>query len=432
MRPHALLFLALALLASPARADLQEDAARLARFYTEHGARVERVPPLFLERGQSRVLTLTAPREGDTGCVTLAILGVRTTELFVTREERESEPVEVPFPVPLRPEEAAAARTRSAGGAVGFTACGAERARLARVRIEMASARAALEIVAVRSESPPRPLREILPERASGPTAPRGDPGAPLEPRPLAERLARAEKRALAEGAASIERFAARAEALGTGRIAREIPPGCHRLELLADAPSTRPARHTDVDAEVHDAGGRVLARDVAELPDARLDFCVGEITQVSVSFAGAPGAVPVTLQHARFRLPVHLPARWGARARAGVASALRARRAPEPVEPALHEALGAQGATMLPLAVVPGRCYLAAAALARGEARLLRLSATLGDRVRRDDTLDRDGGVAVTFCAGPAETHVRLDLEARAPAAVWALGVWPMGAVAP
>lgn len=430
MRLPALLALALA--ASPARADLLDDAERLARFHAEHGARVERVAPLFLERGAIRVLTLTPPREGDLGCVTLSFLGVRTAEFFVSREERESAPAELSFPVPLRPEESAAPRTRSSGGALSVTACGAERARLSRVRVEMASARAALEIVAVRSESPPRPLREILPERASGPTAPRGDPGAPLEPRPLAERLGRAEKRALAEGASSIERLVVRAEALGTGRVARELPPGCHRLELLAEAPATRGARATDVDAEVHDAAGRVLARDVGELPDARLDFCVGEITQVSIAFAGAPGAVPVTLQHARWSLPARLPARWGARARAGVAWALRARRIIEPAEPTVHEVLGAQGSTMIPLAVLPGRCYLAAAALARGEARLLRLAATVGDRVRRDDTLERDGGVAVTFCAGPTDTHVRLDLDARAPAAVWALGLWPMGAVAP
>jgi hypothetical protein len=114
------------------------------------------------------------------------------------------------------------------------------------------------------------------------------------------------------------------------------------------------------------------------------------------------------------------------------VATALRARRVPEPAEPPVQEMLGAQGNTMIPISVIPGRCYLAAAALARGEGRHLRLSATLGDRVRRDDTLDRDGGVAVTFCAGPTEKHARLDLEVRAAAAVWALGIWPMGVVAP
>ncbi|APR81025.1 Hypothetical protein A7982_06372 [Minicystis rosea] len=411
--------------ASPAHADLGDDVERLVRAWSDDGAHVERLPPLFLEHRRARVLALKPPREGDAPCITIAAIGVRTTDFSVTREDRALEGAPDP-----RPDDAADRRLRSAGGAVVFTACGADRARLDRIRVEMATPRATVEIVAARSSAPLRELRELLPERAAGPLSPSGDPGGPLATRPLAERLARAERRARDDGAAQVDRVSGRAPANGAGRFDLELAPGCHRLEVMADALAA-PAPRPDVDAEARDTSGRLLARDRSDLPDARLDLCVGEITPVNVLFAGTRGAVPVVLVRARWVIPARISTRWGARARAGLASALLRRHAPDPPDPAIIEALGIQGVTSIPFEVQPNRCYLAALAMVRGDARSIRLSATIGDRVMRDEALDHPESAAVSFCTD-REGTARLEADVRANAGLWTVAVWPMGAAAP
>jgi hypothetical protein len=426
LRPcGAALLAGLLLAAAPARADLGDDAERLARAWAERDARVERLPPVFLEHGRARWIALAPPRDGDPPCLTVAVVGVRTTDFFLQRGDRAAD-------APAR-DEPNDAGLRSSGGAVTVSACGADRARLDRIRLELGAPRATLEIVTVRSAAPPRPLAEVLPERVAGPLAPRGDPGGPLTPRPLAERLARAEVRARGDGAAAVDRVTGRAALTGAGRFEVELVPGCHRLELLGEA-AEGPAllrRPTDIDAELRDAGGRVLARDRSDLPDARLDLCVGELTPVTAVFVGAAGAGPVILTHSRWAMPARVPARWGPRARAAFAATLLRRHAPDPAEAPVREVLGIQGITSIPLEVEPGHCYLAALALVRGEAHALRLTGILGDRALRDDAVDHAESASVTFCA-EHETVARLDADVRATSAFWALAVWPMGAAAP
>ena len=403
---------------APARADLAGDVERLVRAWSDRGARVERLPPVFLERGRARTLLVAPPREGDAGCTTVAAIGVRTTDFFMTREAAGA----------ADDDATPSARKRSAGGTAVVSACGADRTKLDRLRVEMASPRATIELVTVRSADRPRELRQILPERATGPLAPRGDPGGPMVPRPLAERVLRAAQRARTDGAVDVERVAPRSIASGDGRIELELAPGCHRLEVLADP---GPGRAVDVDAEARDAGGKVLARDRSELPDARLDFCLGEITNISVVFSGAPGSAPVVVSRARWPIPARVPSRWGPRARAAFASTLRLRRAPDPPETATIEAIGVQGTTTIPIEVQPGRCYLAALAMARGDARMLRLSVAMGDHTARDDNAKQPEAVSASFCADE-ETTARLDVDARGGSVFWALAVWPMGALAP
>jgi hypothetical protein len=129
--------------------------------------------------------------------------------------------------------------------------------------------------------------------------------------------------------------------------------------------------------------------------------------------------------------MPARIPTRWGARARGGFASALFRRHAPDPPEPAIFESLGVQGPTTVHVEVQPGRCYLAALGVIRGEARSIRLSALVGDRVSRDDINDRAEGAALAFCAED-EVVARLDADVHGSYAWWSLQVWPMGAAAP
>jgi hypothetical protein len=252
-----------------------------------------------------------------------------------------------------------------------------------------------------------------------------------MEPGPLADRVTRAEQRKRADGAAEVTRTVVRAGEGGTGQAELALAGGCHRIDVMAEVPAVYPHRATDVDAEARDASGRVLARDRADVPDARLDFCLGEPGKVTIPFSGAAGAVAVTVSDGRWPLPDHLPARWGARARAGLAGALFRRHAPAPQEPPIFASLGAQGSTVVPVPLAPGRCYLAALATLRGETRQIRLAALVGDHGLRDDAIDRPEGVALSFCTG-SQDLARLDAEVRGNGVWWGLAVWPMGSASP
>ncbi len=402
----------------------------MARHWSDHGARVERLPPLFLDHARAQRLLL--PITFEPGCLTLALVAPRGAELAASPVADAAGSAARAL-LPLLPQAAAEdpLRRPSVAGVVTLERCGASRVELARVAIELTSARAAVELVVARAETPVADVRDILPERAAGPLAPRGDAGGPLEPGPLAERLARADRRAQRDDAAQITRTTVRAGREGAGQLDLAVAAGCHRVEVMAASPSSFPHRATDVDAEAHDPAGRLLARDHADVPDARLDFCVGEDGPVTITYGGAAGAVPVTFLDARWALPPHLPEAWGPRARAGFAAGLARRRAPAPQGEPVFQALGAQGPTSIPFALVPDRCYLVAMAVLQGEARSIRLAARFGDRVAHDATADHPEGVALTFCA-EGETVARFDADVRGAAPSWALAVWPLGTASP
>lgn len=443
-RPAALCC-ATAILAAalPAQADLTADVDRLTQQWKARGAEVTRLDPLFLERGRAKTLSTgpSAPAKinADKGCLTFAFLAVRTAEFFVEADDGRSpaltprkppSPLLAPLPThhpPLEDEH----RQKSSGGASLASRCGKDRDDLRRLTVEMSSARAAVEVLMVRSPLPLGEIRDVLSERAAGPIAPRGDPGGLIEPGPLPDRLARAERRARNDGAAKITRASMRSSLAGAGEFDAQLTAGCHRLEVMAEVPTIVPRRATDIDAEVRTPDGRMLARDRAEVPDARLDVCFGETTLVEIPFTGASGAVSVTLADAHWPLPAHVPTAWGARATAGFAGALLRRHAPDPKEPPVLETVGVQGVTQIPVEVTRGQCYLAAAALIRGDARTIRLSTRIGDRSPHDDATASVEGAALAFCADTEDTAL-IEVDARGNAPWWALELWPMGSAAP
>ena len=420
---------ALVLFEAPARAELPEDAERVRKKWSDQGAQVERPAPLFLEHG--RVRAVAVPARGTDGCTTVAVLGSRGTEFGVElRSGGEDPPLEkgmLPHLGAAGSREEDDPRTSVAGAAV-LSRCGKERAELAQITVEMRSARGALELVVARAPRPVAELREILPERVSGPVAPRGNPGTQGDPAPLADRVARAERRARAEGAEKVSQLVGRASAVGSGQFSVKLAEGCHRLDVMAESPQGMPRRATDVDAEVREAeNDRMITRDRAEAADARLDLCVGEAMKVDIPFLGAAGAMAVTLSDALWSLPPALPIHWGSRVRGGLAWALHRRRMPEPKGPPMFESIGVHGATSIPVEIEPGACYLAAVAMIRGESRGVRLAAEVGDRAAHDEVSDRPDSAAVAFCS-ESERHALLDVATRGNSLWWALSVWHLG----
>lgn len=425
---------------SHAHADLPEDSDRLVRLWTQRGARVERLPPFFLDHGQHQIVVPAiplAPRNTTDTCLTLAFLGVRTAEFLVGPDIQPKDLGDLFRPLPLLSQASLEKdhRTHSAGGVASLTRCNEGKDALARVALEMISAHAAVEGFLAMSDHPLGDLHDILPERGPGPVAPHGDTGGPIEPGPLGLRLVRAEGRARADGASQVTRVSLRADDAGAGEFTVQLADGCHRLEVMAEVPATIPRgphAPTDVDAEARDATGRVLARDRGDIPDAHLAFCLGEPGTVTVPFIGASGPAAVTLLDARWAMPPHLPRHFGARASGGFAAAMARRHAPTPTEDPIFESLGIQGSTTFRVEVQAGRCYFAAMALTRGESRAMRLSATLGEQIRHHDAgSGLAESVGFAFCA-EATALATFEADVRGNSPWWALSIWPMGSGMP
>jgi hypothetical protein len=417
-----------------ARADLAGEAARLASSWEREGQKVLRLPPAFVEHGRVKLFQIEPNGPGatfatsPTGCTAVALLGVRTAE-FTASPDRA-------LMIPRGSEDLASEddrRMKSSSGVALLGRCGAAQADLRRIVVDVTASRSTIEVVVAQGERGPTNVPEVLPERAVGPLAARGDSGATIDPGPLAARLARARVRALAEGAALVTTSPpVNANDTGAGSAILRLVAGCHRLDVFGEMPARAPHRPVDIDAEVRDLdSGRLLARDRADVPDARLDFCVGDTTRVEVSFVGAAEGAAVTISDGLFKIPARVPLSLGKRARGGLSWALHRRHAADPVEAPVIAALGVSGLTIVPFEVEPGRCYLGAVSVTKGDARAVRLSAEVDGHVAHDESADFTESAAIAFCAGTSRL-ARLEVEVRGTSPWWMLAVWPAGTTAP
>jgi hypothetical protein len=420
--------LALVLLAAPyAHADVAEDARRLADDWAGRSAQVERLSPIFTEHGQTRIVRI-APNpavDAKPGCVTVAFVGAQTVQ-FSAAPMRDGVPLEL---LPLPEGHPGGAREGdgvfSSLGVATISRCNEERSQLEHLVISMRSARGAIDTVVGRSAAPLGDARDVLTERVTGVVAPRGNPGRPIEPGPMPERVLQAEERARIEGAQTFVRVATVSSADGLGQTRLRLTEGCHRITVMGTVPQTFPHRATDIDAEARNEDGEVLAQDRSETPDARLDFCLGTTSRVTIVFGGAAGPVPIMVSDAGWSIPDTIPNHWGSRVRAGFAQAFLRRHLPAPASLPSAEVLGSSGTTMIPIALEPGRCYFAAAAVLRGEPRSIRVSATIADKFVREDAVDQPEGTGVTLCANRSET-ARIDVDARGNNVFWIFALFP------
>jgi hypothetical protein len=431
--------------ATPAAAELSDDAVALVRDWRRAGAEVLQMAPLFMSHGETRSVPVPPVLSTTEACLRVTILAERQVS-FVARSLGPSgfdprrhwlgglegllEDLEEAG------GEAREARSSQAGVAT-LDVCGRARARLGAVQVAMQSERGAVEVVFA-AHARERSLAEVdvvLPERAVGLEAPGGEGGVPLRLDALELRAARADKAARLDGARMVVRADTQASLEGNGSVLLKLSGGCHRLAVLADAddapalgaPGGGPPS-VDLDAEVRRPGADVaLAVDRAHAPDARLDFCLGDAERVELRFAGAPPGARVSVLDGYWPPPAGLPDGWGPEARAGLAWALFRQRAPEPASAPTTRLVGGAGVTILPVDVEPGRCYVAALALMRGEASAGRLTARVGGRSHYDDATDAVRSAAVSFCAQDEEL-AQLQVELRARAAWWLLTLWAVG----
>jgi hypothetical protein len=396
---------------------IRDAADRVASEWRKAGAVVERGPARFLYENETMTLTLPASNAGDKACTTIALLGARGLSFHAKVAGADDDAA----------SDDTQSRAASFAGILEIGECGDGAEPLERLRVTSDAGRGAIETVVGRSVKALPALRSVLPERTGGvlPPPPDAGPPPPLPSPPARADLA--ETRAKHDGAKIAPRASWTATNDGSGDAKVALEPGCHRVEVFAPVPRARDhvrRRRLDVDAEIRDGDDELLARDRTDNADARLEACVGEETASTVIFAGAPPGSELTVTHASWPIPSHLPTTWGPTPRARMARALLARRAGAPPEDAVALFAGPSGSTPIPIAVEPGACYLAVAAVTHGHAHGLGLRVALGARDARDErTSDDDAGV-VAFCARDQD-RARLEVEARGTSLAWGLALF-------
>ncbi len=395
-------------MAASARADLMADAELLIQGWSRQTATAARLTTVFLHDGESRDVRYPDDRTPARRCLSIAAVAERHVR-FTLAGAGSVEPLA---------SRAGVAVLTDCGGGVLTVAPSARR-----VELEIAQGRGAIEVIVATHAGALPPPEVWLAERAVGPVgADDASPGAlPLAPQ--SARVARARRSAVVDGATTIVPLTLAASETGVGATVLSIGAGCHRIHVIADA------REGDLDADArrHDSG-LLLQRDRSHAPDARLAFCLGETERVEIRFVGAPAKAKVTLVHASWGVPAGVPATWGPEVQAGLSWALFRRRVPQPSAAPVFQWLGAAGSTVLPIAVEPGACYLAAVAIARGTASAGRLTAVLGHRQVFDDASDAVRSAGITFCAGPTDDRALLVVDVRSRDAWWVASLWRVG----
>lgn len=413
-------------------AELRDDASRVLYGWARRGVRVGHVGTLFLHEGQTRDVGLPKPGAADGRCQTVLGLAERHIRFSLRAVPADGSSLQ-PEALRIGPPRGGSASPQadrlgatSRAGVASLRACGDERSKLERVRFGMQSSAGAVELLVARHDGPLPPFEMVAPERALGMIAVGPALGRARRQEPLARRADRTDRAARLDGAGVVVRVPTRAGDRGAGALGLNLPTGCHRLAVLAAAADdSQPDRVLDVDAEVRERGASTaLRQDRSHAPDARLEFCVGEPTQVELRYLGAGPNARVMLVDAVWPLPSAARVAGDAAGRAAIAWALFRRHVPAPTDSPILRVRGGPGATVLPLELEAGACYLAAMALTRGRAGAAALSATVGGRTVRDQSTDPPQGATVTFCSH-SERWARLQVELRAGFGWWLLGVW-------
>ena len=406
-------------LSGVAAADLGADVERVKLGWARSSKLVEQTPRL-LERGAIRRLFL--PKEAidptTDDCTTVAVLAAPSTN-FVLRF------------LPTA-EEGAASRDwpePSIAGAAQVTRCGARKAMLSRVAVEMRSPRGVLEFVVARSSEPMPSLLKTLPHRDPGPPGRRRETGPPASLAPLADRVLRIQHRnAQNNGLDPYERKVPSSRT-GTGNKLFRLDAGCHRFDVLGEA-SEDEEHPTDVDVMVKSvADDSLLGEDRSDNADASVEFCVGEQEIVKLSFQGAAPRSDVAVVLASWHLPEGLPQAWGARARASMAEAVGKAQFPALTQSPVFASLGVQGPTFLPVEVLPDACYLVVVAAIRGATNGIAIAAESGGSLGQNQSQPDEPSTSLAFCAEGSDRAL-IEVEAHGSGLGWLLGVWQVGNV--
>jgi hypothetical protein len=415
---------------SVARAELPEDAARLVRALGVQGIAAAALEPLYAFRGEPSARSLPARTAKSPRC--RSVIGLADRQIrFAMGWGAGDTAAGAADASPLGGFGGDAATVESSLGVAVLHDCDREGDRDS-VHVAMIAPRAAVELVVAWHDGPLAPLGVLLPERRLAPAAASDGSTASAPPTELKARVASAEGQARLEGATMAVRVPFQAEARGHGAIRLRLPQGCHRIHVVAERAEPSAAPH-DVDAELaRAADGTLLAQDRSVAPDARLESCLAESGALDLRFVGAPARAPIVVLDAIWPLPVPEPSGWDATTRAAIGWGLWQSGAPALAPPTVVELVGAQGTTVVALALDAGRCYVGALGVTGGQASALRLAVTAGGSTVTDVASSPPFGAAVGFCLPDHPGKVTAQVELRASLAWWRLGIWRVAGATP
>ncbi len=344
-----------------------------------------------------------------------ATRGDCTTVLFLA-------PAPTQFVVHVHPWPGLANTFASSAGALQVTRCGRERMSFLRLMVEMRSPRAVVHtLVAVGAEAPPE-LTLSLPARDAGREAAPGNPGSVPPREPLDERIRRFETASHNAGASGVETALLPSQ----GHLQLALEPGCHRL--LATGRDGAPP-YTLLLAENDDAKPKRL--EATETGDVSYELCTAREQRLLVSLETSPADAERQLSVAHFPLPSGLPGRFGPEVAERLLQSLGGAAAPRKLGTLVVATLGAQGRTLLPRALLPQTCYLAAATVIHGAHPAISLGVRAGAFNAEATSSDTWSGPQLGFCTGRSG-HVELDVEARGLGLSWLFFLFQIGRAHP
>ncbi len=399
--------LSLGLQAPAARADLGHD--------------IERVKRAFAGQTRSDVLRLRLLERGEVTPVVLppwaldATRGDCTTVLLLA-------PAPTQFVVHVHPWPGLPSVFASSAGALQLTRCGRERISLLQLLVEMRSPRAVVHTLVAVGAAAPNTLTLTLPERETGAQASPVNPGPVPERQPLGERIRRFEVASRNAGASSVE--TALLPSQGYVRLA--LKPGCHRL-IATGRDGTPP--YTLLLAENDEDKPQRL--EASETGDVSHELCTARARRLLVSLDTSPADAERKLSVAHFPMPGGLPGRFGPEVAEGLLRSLGGSTAPRKLGTLVTATLGAQGRTLLPRALLPQTCYVAAAALVHGAPQAISLGVRAAALNAEATSSDEQSGPHLGFCTGYSG-QVELDVEARGLGLSWLFFLFQMGPARP
>lgn len=388
-------------------------AKALSKAYARLGS-VHRLKPRLVT--QDDVLPLVLPASlldpSIETCVTVTALTAPNIAFLFVFSQADEDPARPAWPIP------------SAAGAAEVTRCGARKSLLRGLGIKLRSRRGVAEFLVLESESPPPPISEILTSRNPGPSLPSPQVGRRPWLPPLKDRISFIRETRSAEGAESIHESALTSNASGRGSSVIHLTPGCHRLELLADA---HPEAPPDLDGRLFAlAQGIEIASDEEHRAQVSLRHCVGSAERLRLDYSGAVPHSEVVLVQSIWSIPDAFPISWGSLARARLAQVAWQAGLQDFAGPPVFSSLGVRGTTRLTLPTDPAGCYIANLAPIRGDVTNVALGARAGAATSEAHASD-GAGVSLAFCAQGVET-VFLEAQTLGAGGAFILGVWRSG----
>jgi hypothetical protein len=405
----ALLFTVLGSI-TPAKADLQDDVARL---LTLKGTRLAyHLGPRILEQGEELPLLVPPKVLTDPAnlCTHLVVIGAQSIHFNCEMATAAG-------------DDAKDGSLASRAGLVELSRCGAERADLSDLVVTMASLRGTIEVIAVSTSAGDKLTPTVLPNRNVGSETSERNVRRASELPHLEPWVQRLESKAALQGATRTERRVLPIEDKVLGETLLGFDPGCHETRLLLDVDwgyLDIPDDTTELTWEDNDS---VAARGTLHNRSPALFACTAVPRVAKLHFPALPHSVAGALFRAHYRWPGGVPAHWALPVRNRIAQALTQRQMTALKSAPTRSWMGGATEVTLSVPVMRRNCYVAIVAAVDEVAGDIFMSVSSSIRGVADSSMD--GAVAsAAFCQFENET-VTISIDARESNATWIAGLW-------